>query len=97
MDLKRLGANLRTARLARNLSLEHVAAQLGVGRRAVATAEGGKPGTAIGVYWGLLWMYGLLAQAVPLADPGSDEVVRRNIAARRRAHPSRKGDLDNDF
>lgn len=46
--LKRLGANLRTARLARNLSIEAAAAKIGVGYRAVATAEAGKPGTAIG-------------------------------------------------
>jgi hypothetical protein len=33
--LKTLGANLRTARLARNLSIEAVAAKIGVGYRAI--------------------------------------------------------------
>mgnify|MGYP006199963835 CR=1 FL=1 len=64
--LKHLGTNLRTARLARNLSIEAAAAKIGVGYRAVATAETGKPGTAIGVYLGLMWAYGLLPQVKPL-------------------------------
>jgi transcriptional regulator with XRE-family HTH domain len=95
--LKRLGANLRTARLARNLSMDHVAAKLGVGRRVVATAEAGKPGTAIGVYLGLLWVYDLLSQANELADPTRDEAVMRAASARIHAYPAGKGTLDNDF
>ena len=95
--LRQLGANLRTARLARNLSMDDVAAKLGVGRRAIAFAEAGKPGTAIGLYLGLMWVYGLLSQVQELADPAHDYEVLR--AARKRAHayPSRKGALANDF
>ena len=53
--LKSLGTNLRTARLRRNLSLEDVAAKIGVGRHVVAAAEKGKPSTGIAIYAGLLW------------------------------------------
>jgi transcriptional regulator with XRE-family HTH domain len=95
--LKRLGANLRTARLARNLSIEAAATKIGVGYRAVATAESGKPGTAAGVYFGLIWAYGLLSQATELADPTRDELVQRAAASRQHAYPTRKGALDNDF
>lgn len=95
--LRQLGANLRTARLARNLSMEAVAAKLGVGRRAIATAEAGKPGTAIGVYFGLLWVYGLLSQTSDLADPARDEAVLRAAREREHAYPTRKGALDDDF
>lgn len=95
--LKRLGANLRTARLARNLSIEAAAAKIGVGYRAVATAETGKPGTAIGVYDGLMWAYGLLPQLNDLADPARDEIVQRAARAREQAYPTGKGALDNDF
>ena len=95
--LKRLGANLRTARLARNLSIESAAAKIGVGYRAVATAETGKPGTAIGVYAGLMWAYGLLPQLNEVADPVRDEVVQRVARARERAYPTGKDSLDNDF
>ncbi len=96
-SLKRLGANLRTARLARNLSIESVAAKIGVGYRAVATAEAGKPGTAIGVYVGLMWAYGLLPQVNELAEPARDDIVQRAARTRERAYPVAKGALDNDF
>ena len=95
--LKTLGANLRTARLARNLSVVQAAAKIGVGHRTVAAAEAGKPGTAVGVYLSLLWVYDLLGQAHELADPVRDPVVQRAARARMHAYPSRKGALDNDF
>jgi transcriptional regulator with XRE-family HTH domain len=95
--LKSLGANLRTARLARNLSIERVAAKIGVGYRTIATAEAGKAGTAIGVYFSLLWVYGLLGQIHDLADPLRDPLVQRAARARERAYSTRTGALDNDF
>lgn len=95
--IRQLGANLRTARLARNLSIADVAAKLGVSPRAVRNAETGKPGTAIGVYLGLMWVYGLISQAEDLADPARDEAVMRAARARAHAYPTRKGALDNDF
>lgn len=95
--LKRLGTNLRTARLARNLSIEAAAQKIGVGYRAVASAEAGKPSTSVGVYLGLMWAYGLLSQVHELADPARDEVALRALHARSRAYPTTKGKLDNDF
>lgn len=95
--IRRLGANLRTARLARNLSIGDVAAKLGVSLRAVRNAETGKPGTAIGAYLGLMWVYGLISQVQDLADPARDEAVMRAARERVHAYPTRKGELDNDF
>jgi transcriptional regulator with XRE-family HTH domain len=95
--LKQLGANLRTARLARNLSIETVAAKIGVGYRAVATAEAGKVSTAAGVYFALIWAYGLIEQAQALADPTQDALVQRAARARVNAYPTTKGALDDDF
>ena len=95
--MKRLGADLRTARLARNLSIEAAAQKIGVGYRAVASAEAGKPSTSVGVYFGLMWAYGLLSQAHELADPARDEVALRTLRARAHAYPTSKGSLDNDF
>jgi transcriptional regulator with XRE-family HTH domain len=95
--LKTLGVNLRTARLARNLSIEQTAAKIGVGYRTVATAEAGKPGTAIGVYLSLFWVYGLIGQVHELADPLRDPLVQRAARTRERAYPTRRGALDNDF
>ena len=95
--LKRLGANLRTVRLARNLSIEAAAQKIGVGYRAIASAEAGKPSTSVGVYMALMWAYGLLSQVHELADPARDEVALRALRARERAYPTSKGALDNDF
>ena len=53
--LRRLGQDLRTARLRRNLTLDDVAAKIGAGRRAVADAERGKPTTSVATYAALLW------------------------------------------
>jgi transcriptional regulator with XRE-family HTH domain len=55
--LKRMGEDLRTARLRRNLTIAEVARKIGTGPRAVMNAEKGKPinrhdrvcGAALGV------------------------------------------------
>jgi hypothetical protein len=67
LALSRLGGELCTARLRRNLTLDEVAAKIGAGRRAVADAEHGKATTAIAVYAGLLWASDLLADVERLA------------------------------
>ena len=93
--LKQLGANLKTARLRRNLTLVDVGAKLGAGVRAIADAEKGKPTTGIAVYVGLLWAYDLLGPMADLADPASDVDGFALAESRERARTSRE--LDNDF
>src|SRR5258708_4895952 len=48
--LKKLGADLRTARLRRNLTSEEAAQKIGTSRFMVADAEKGKPSTNVAVY-----------------------------------------------
>lgn len=95
--LKTLGGNLRTARLRRNLSIEDVAAKIGVGRHVVADAEKGKPSTGIAIYVGLLWAYGLTGQMAHVADPDTDEEGRLLAKRSERIHARSSGVLDNDF
>ena len=95
--LRRLGSNLRTARLVRNLKLEQVAEKIGTGRRAVADAEKGRPGTAIAVYLALLWTYDLMGPVSQLANPANDAVAIASLARRERARVSTSRDIDNDF
>lgn len=71
--LKRLGKDLRVARIRRRLTIEEVAQKIGTGRRAVMEAEKGKASTAAGVYTALLWAYGLLGPLSELANPLTDE------------------------
>lgn len=95
--LKQLGANLRTARLRRNLTLVDVGAKLGAGVRAIADAEKGKPTTGIAVYVGLLWAYDLLDPMTDLADPARDIEGLALADTRERARSRTSRELDNDF
>ena len=97
--LTRLGVNLRTARLRRNLTIEGVAQKIGTGPRAVMDAEKGQPGTSAAVYVALLWSYDLLGPMSELADPARDTEGLALDRAHGRARP-RKGAseaLDSDF
>lgn len=95
--LTRLGANLRTARLRRNLTIAEVAAKIGTGVRAVMDAEKGKPGASAAVYVALLWVYDLLAPMAALADPATDEEGLALLRGRERARSRPRQGLDDDF
>lgn len=95
--LKRLGANLRTARLRRNLTIEEVAQKIGTGPKPVADAEKGKVSTAAAVYMALLWAYDLLTPMDAIADPASDREGLSLSAPRERARGSTPKELDSDF
>ena len=97
--IRQIGANLRTARLRRNLSIEQVAEIIGAGPRAIRAAEQGRVATAVGVYIALLWAYDLLDPALELADPGKDETGLSYLAEkeRQRASARNRTMLDNDF
>ena len=87
--LKRLGENLRTARVRRKITVAAAADRIGTGRRAVMDAEKGKPSTAVAVYAALLWLYDLLEPFDDLADPASDreglslELAKTPVRARK--------------
>ena len=99
--LKRLGANLRTARLRRNLTLDDMAEKIGTGTRAVADAEKGKPSTGIAVYAAMLWALDLLDQIANVAAPEMDDEGQTLALSRERARARptavAKTGLDNDF
>ena len=93
--IKRLGTNLRTARLRRNLTIEDVAQKIGTGPRAVSDAEKGKISTGIAVYTALLWAYDLLSPMEELANPALDEEGLNLSLLKERARA--KEGLDNEF
>lgn len=95
--IKRLGSNLRIARLRRNLTINDVAQKIGTGPRAVADAEKGKPSTGMAVYAALLWAYDLLDPLGELAGSANDEEGLNLSTSRERARASAKGELDSDF
>lgn len=95
--IKLLGANLRIARLRRNLTIAEVAEKIGTGSRAVSNAESGKPSTSLAVYVALLWAYGLTESFASLASPELDEEGIRLERANGRERARTKYELDNDF
>ena len=95
--IKRLGANLRTARLRRNLTIGEVGEKIGTGPRAVADAEKGKASTSIAVYTALLWVYDLLGSMLELADPSLDEAGLSLLLSKERTRARGKEGLDDDY
>ena len=95
--IRQIGANLRTARLRRNLSVEQVAEKIGAGSRAIRAAEQGRVSTGVGVYIALLWAYDLLDPAMELADPGKDETGLSYLRGKERNRARNLNTLDNDF
>jgi transcriptional regulator with XRE-family HTH domain len=95
--LKRLGDNLRTARIRRNYTIEEVAQKIGTGPRAVMDAEKGKASTGIGVYAALLWVHDLLQPLNDVANPANDEQGLTLAAAKEKTRVRKSAGLDSDF
>jgi transcriptional regulator with XRE-family HTH domain len=95
--LKRLGANLRTARLRRNLTIQEVAEKIGTGPKPVSDAEKGKASTGAAVYMALLWTYALLTPMEAIADPATDKEGLALSGQRERARTGTPQELDSDF
>ena len=95
--IKKLGRNLRTARLRRNITIEEAADRIGTGVRSVRDAERGKATTAIAVYIALMWLYDVLPGEDSLAGPDSDIEGKRLAMLRepKRAYTGKV--IDNDF
>lgn len=95
--LKALGANLRIARLRRNLTIQDIADKIGTGPRVIADAEKGKISTGIGVYVAMLWAFDLLNNLYDVADPAKDQEGQTLALSRERERARHKGNLDSDF
>ena len=95
--LRRLGADLKTARLRRNLKILDVAKKIGTGPRPISDAEKGKASTSVSVYMALLWAYNMLDQMSEVADPILDTEGQALSRSPLRARSKKKIDLDSDF
>src|ERR1700691_4977875 len=91
--LKRLGANLRTARIRRGYTIDEVGPKIGTGRRAIMDAEKGKASTGVGFYVALLWVYDLLQPLEDLANPVKDEQGLTFAAAKEKTRARKSRDL----
>jgi transcriptional regulator with XRE-family HTH domain len=96
-SLKRLGADLRTARVRRNLTIEDMAERIGTGSRAISDAEKGKPSSSVAVYAAMLWALDLLPQLDDVALPERDQEGQTLALARDPGRARAKTGLSNDF
>lgn len=95
--LRKLGADLRTARLRRNITIIDIAERIGASREVVADAERGKPSTSAVIYAALIWSYGLVDRLATVADPTADEEGVRLASIQDRRHARTPRAMDDDF
>lgn len=95
--LRRLGRNIRTARLRRKLPQAELAQRMGVSRFVVAAVENGKPTTGVAVYLGALWALGLLGDMRDVASPDLDEEGKILERARSPKRTRAERNLSDDF
>jgi len=91
--LRRLGGDLRSARLKRRLPMRVVAERAGISRATLQRVERGDAGVGAGIYASVLHALGLLGDLDLVADPLRDEVgqARSDAATPRRARLPRAG------
>ncbi|MDP3873594.1 MAG: helix-turn-helix domain-containing protein [Methyloversatilis sp.] len=94
-----LGQRIRVARIRRGWSVADLASKAGINRNTLTALELGKPGTAVGVCFTVLWALGLDKSLDAVADPDSDLHGKALEASRRptRAGKARKAIDDYDF
>lgn len=98
-QVAQLGQRVRVARLRRGWSVADLAGKAGINRNTLTALELGKPGTALGVCFTVLWALGLEPTLDGVADPDADLHGKALEAARRptRAGKPRKASDDYDF
>jgi transcriptional regulator with XRE-family HTH domain len=94
---KRLGRNLRTARLRRGIPQRELAARAGMSRPTLVRMEAGFAGTGLGAWLSVLWVLGLLDQMAEVAAPERDELGLTLEASRRGRRARRGSRLSDDF
>lgn len=91
--LAQLGQRIRLARIRRGWSVTDAAGNAGINRNTLTALELGKPGTAVAVYFTILWVLGLdqsWTQSLiptPICTAGSS---KRLAVQRARASPGRR-------
>ena len=94
-----LGQRIRLARIRRGWSVAELAEKAGINRNTLTALELGRPGTAVGVSFTVLWALGLDTSLNAVADPDNDLHGKALEASRRptRAGKPRKQTDDHDF
>lgn len=98
-QVDQLGQRIRLARIRRGWSVAELAEKAGINRNTLTALELGRPGTAVGVSFTVLWALGLDTSLNAVADPDNDLHGKALEASRRptRVGKPRKQTDDYDF
>lgn len=76
-SLRKLGGDIRDARLRRRVPLAQLAERASLSRTTLTKIEKGSPGVSIGAYARVLFSLGMIERLADLADSRHDEIGTR--------------------
>lgn len=98
--LRKLGGDIREARIRRKLSMEIVAQRAATSRPTLSRIEKGDSAVSIGIVAAVLQALNLLDRLADLADPGNDVVgqgiAREDLPQRVHVPRTKKGSADGE-
>lgn len=96
--LRKLGSDIRDARLRRRIPVAVAAERASIGRSTLNRVEKGDPSVALGIYAMVLFVLGLVDRLGDLADARNDatglQLEEEHLPKRIRASKPRKSDKD---
>jgi len=95
--VRKLGENVRTARIRRSMTQDDLAKACKITRKTLYGIEKGSTAVSVGTLFSVLWALGLLKSATHLADPEADEHGKVLEAARRPLRIRIPAETDTDF
>jgi transcriptional regulator with XRE-family HTH domain len=95
--ITQLGQRIRIARIRRGWSVLDLATKAGINRNTLTALELGRPGTAIGVCFTVLWALGLEKSLDAVADPDADAHGKALEASRRPTRAGKPRMTGNDY
>ena len=94
---RQLGQRIRIARIRRGWSVADLASKSGINRNTLTALEMGKPGTAIGACFTVLWALGLDKSLDAVADLDTDLHGKALEASRRPTRPRKAGKASDNY
>lgn len=94
--LKRLGANIKEARVRREMTQVELATRASTSHAALGRLEHGEPSVGIGIMVQVLDVLGLVDDLARVADPDTDAVGKslQQLKKTQRVRPKKRDDLD---
>lgn len=90
--LKKLGADIKDARIRRRITAEMMIQRAGITRPTLTKVENGDPATSLGIYAKVLFVLGMIDKLSDIADIKYDEtgLIVESLALPKRARNTKK-------